>query len=668
MVYLLDPPLKPRRGANLNVLGVCRISTVHQDPKSLDDQEARLRRYVLEHSDTPVTFYFIKSQSSGEELGTAALLEAAACVESRQYDLIIGEDLGRFCRRNFAIQFCELCEDSDTRLIAINDNLDTARPEWRMSAVFSAFRHESYNKDTSERIRRSLRARFLRGEVVQTTIFGFVKPKVVTSDNDHHKPKVAINDNDLHKDPTAEPIYDEIFRRLEDGASFSEVADWMNQQNIPRGPYCRNGRWDGAMVARVVRNPIVKGVRVRNKKMARRVNKTGRRRSVDAPPEERLERFCPHLVFIEPERFDRVNALLDRRNAKFKRSAKDGIDPRKDVPKKKTRWPGQHVDCGICGRPYRYGGHGQTDHMMCSGAYEYTCWNGASMDGPLAAEKLLTAIMAEVGSLPDHDEVLTDKMTKEVERIRCQQAARNIQLQQQRQAVEHELANILDALRQAGSSNVLIAELKNLESQRDEIDGEVAALDRVPQQIMAVPPLGEIKARTLEALTSLARDSPELGRVMRQLISRIRVYPYRLCDGGTVVLRAKFTLDLVSLIPEARGFELGSQVLSRELTVDLFDPPQRAKHRERVESLRAEELTERQIAHQLEITQPAVQYAAALTRQMEERGLTDPYVPLLEPPDGTSKLTRHLHPRYQFKPLERGVVDPSIARLEPSGP
>ena len=37
-------------------------------------------------------------------------------------------------------------------------------------------------------------------------------------------------------------------------------------------------------------NPILKGVRVRNKKMSKRVNKTGRPRSVDAPAEE-LERF-----------------------------------------------------------------------------------------------------------------------------------------------------------------------------------------------------------------------------------------------------------------------------------------------------------------------------------------------------------------------------------------
>ena len=46
------------------------------------------------------------------------------------------------------------------------------------------------------------------------------------------------------------------------------------------------------MLAKVVRNPILKGVRVRNRKVSQRNSKTGDRRSVDAPPEELLQRGC----------------------------------------------------------------------------------------------------------------------------------------------------------------------------------------------------------------------------------------------------------------------------------------------------------------------------------------------------------------------------------------
>jgi site-specific DNA recombinase len=57
-------------------------------------------------------------------------------------------------------------------------------------------------------------------------------------------------------------------------------------------------------VTQLVHNPILKGRRVRNKKRSQRVNQTGRRKAVAAPPGEGLERQCPHLAFIEPARYD----------------------------------------------------------------------------------------------------------------------------------------------------------------------------------------------------------------------------------------------------------------------------------------------------------------------------------------------------------------------------
>ena len=72
------------------------------------------------------------------------------------------------------------------------------------------------------------------------------------------------------------------------------------------------------------------------------------------------------------------------------------MDTRRNVPKKRTRFPGQIIECGICGRGYVFGGHGQTDHLMCNGAREYKCWNGITVDGPLAAEKICSAVIAEI--------------------------------------------------------------------------------------------------------------------------------------------------------------------------------------------------------------------------------------------------------------------------------
>ena len=277
---------------------------------------------------------------------------------------MIAEDLGRIFRRVNALIFCEQCEDLGTRLIAINDGVDTAKENWQLLAGFASLRHELYNSDTAKRIRRSLRNRFENGGIVQTTVFGYIKPPGTKTDAE------------LRKDPNAQPIYDEMVRRLEDGAGYSEVADWLVERGVPRPPYARSPRWKGKSVSQLIHNPILKGDRERNRKISKRVNKTGQRKSVAAPPSELLVRHCEHLTFIEPACYDQLIKMLDERNSKYKRKGIDGVDTRKNVPKKRTVWPGQHIYCGICGRMYVYGGHGQKDHLICSGAKDYAAFSG----------------------------------------------------------------------------------------------------------------------------------------------------------------------------------------------------------------------------------------------------------------------------------------------------
>src|SRR5260370_37093757 len=49
----LQPPLLPRNGQLIEVLGIARISTEHQDQRSLADQEALYRRWLDDHVGLP---------------------------------------------------------------------------------------------------------------------------------------------------------------------------------------------------------------------------------------------------------------------------------------------------------------------------------------------------------------------------------------------------------------------------------------------------------------------------------------------------------------------------------------------------------------------------------------------------------------------------------------
>ena len=127
MAALLNPPLVPRNGHDLKVLGIARISTEHQDALSLADQESLYRQWLAQHAGPPFALTMIAGRGSGEWLDRQEALRATAEVETGTYDLVIAEDLGRIFRRVHALLFCELCEDIGTRLIAINDNVDTGQ-------------------------------------------------------------------------------------------------------------------------------------------------------------------------------------------------------------------------------------------------------------------------------------------------------------------------------------------------------------------------------------------------------------------------------------------------------------------------------------------------------------------------------------------------------------
>ena len=310
----------------------------------------------------------------------------------------------------------------------------------------------------------------------------------------------------------------------------------------------------------------------------------------------------------------------------------------------------EHIVCGVCGRLFYWGGHGQADRMMCSGARDYACWNAATFDGRKAAGLLAGALLSAVESLPDFDEAFRAKVETAAIARRSGRAEALGRLNRGIAQVERELSNIADAVAGGMFSPTLRDKLTETEAKKARLDGERDDLLRQPDDVPESTPLEELKARARAEVGRMAFDDPAFGRVMHRLVPKIEVFPYQLLDGGAVVLRARVTLDLVSmlgLIGEAFG-----EVVCRTLEVDLFEPPQRAAFRGRVVALRGAGRTERQVADELAVTVTAAQRAMALQRMMEGVGATDPYRPLVVPPDGHGKIRRHEHDRYDFRPLD----------------
>jgi site-specific DNA recombinase len=632
--------LKPRNGRQLRVLIICRVSSPgpgKQDIRSLEDQKKLAEDWLKNHTSVPYEIQVVAGSGSGERLDREESKQARDLVESGAFDLVLTEDLGRIFRRMESYLFCELAVDYNTRLIALNDGVDTAQENWHINAVFSSLKHESSNSDTSKRIRRTLRSRFSQGGIVQTTIYGYVKPH----------PKAT--DAELRKDPDAEPIYEVWFTLLENGASFAEVADWLNESKVPLGHGCQVSRWTGPMVGQITRNPLLKGVRVRNAKMSKRINSTGRRRSVKAPPEERLERQCPHLAFIDEERYDRVIRMLERRNAGYRRRFINGVDPRANVPKKRSKWPGQHLTCGVCGRLYVWGGHGLKDYLMCRGAKNYQCWNAISVHGPRECQKIVEAVFGEIQNFSGFDEMLIAKVDSELQKLHDQSGADRKRVEGQIQSCSRELGNLIDFIKEGNASRIVSEELSRLEGQLDELNRERDQILQRPDSLVALPTVDEVKDLARVALRDQF-DSPwKFARLMQSLIPKIELFPVRLIDGGRIELRARFQLSLARFLPSVKSLPGFENLQGKEFTSNLFEPPQREAFRMKVVKLRASGMTEKKAVQQLGINATVAQRAAALQRLMDARGISDPYIEVTAPPDDYTKLCRHKHRRYRFQ-------------------
>ena len=636
----LTSPIVPRNGHTIKVLSVRRVSSPgpgKQDIRSLEDQGDLHKRWLKDHVHGTCDIKVIAGSGSGEYLGRAEFLELVELVETGQYDLVLAEDLGRIVRRMQAHEFCELCDDHQTRLIAINDHIDTGVDGWQDHSIISAWHHERSNRDTSERIKRSHRSRFQHGGTASLPIYGYQK-----------KPD-AKSDKDWERLPEAEDVYRKWFERLDRGETYAEISDWLNELGIAPGPYCRNNKWDCRMVSRITHNPILKGERFRNKRKTRR-RSDGKYKSVKASPEDLLTRHVPHLAFFEEDYYDRVVAKSDARNIKYRRNGNGGPDPCANRPKKRTRFPGQSIYCGVCGRMFVFGGHGQTDRLMCQGAREHKCWNGITVDAPLTARKVAEALFAEIEGLVDFDSSFLAMVNEEADRLDGVRETHLRDLDKKLNQVRREIDNLMKFIRSGDSSNRVRAELRRLEEEEKQFLFEKDENERIPSNAVVVPPVEKIKQVAREAFKDLAVDSYEFGKRLRALTGKIMVYPFRSIDGGHLELRGKFKLQLANLLPDQRQRDALKQPLERELRLDLFEPPQRVEFRERVVALR-QEMTEREAAKKLGITITAACRAYALHRNMQQQGLADPYVLVKEPPLDYTKLRRHHHPRYNFEPL-----------------
>ena len=643
-MYGNSKPIIPRNGHTVVVGVVARISGCsNQKEISLEDQEAHAHAVIERMYQGPVEYRVIKTIGKGERLDRPELPEVEAMIRTGELDFLVCDDLGRMVRGAEATRLCGIAVDHGTRVLAPNDCIDTVEENWEQDVIAACRDHVTHNSHTSKRLKQKLMNRFVSfGGATAREIFGYIKPLGANSYND------------WLKDPAATPIYREWWRILRETLNGEAVADYLNQQSISTGKYCRQKKWTGRMVLRITRNSLLKGMPGRGFRRTRKINEIGRRVS-EKNPEGPQYRNCPHLIHVPPQEWDELNALLADKNACFKRKPVNGTDPLSRKAKKRTRFPGQHSRCWYCGRQYLWGANGVSENLMCSGARERRCWNSVGFSGALAANKLVEAIVNELYQLKGIDAQFRELVLQANQQDGKDLGQRWAKLKQAEEKHAREGMNLLAAIRKYGPQPMFEEELQQLEADKRNTAKERQELERLKERKLDLPESVEQLRHLFEGqFQKLARDSWEFGLLMRQLVPEFHVYLVRLCDGGHPLPRLRAKLSLASIVADAKYVPGLEEILTKEVTLDLFEPPQRERIRKESAQLRAQGLNQRQIAQRIaeNPTQTAVQRALALEEQIRKLGLDSPYVFMLEPPTEYPKLRCHLNPKYRFEPEE----------------
>jgi DNA invertase Pin-like site-specific DNA recombinase len=497
-------PKDPRGPLRVLVLG--RVSTIHQDLENIQASYNYVENYLRQIYQGPLHLKHLGERGSGMRTDRATIVEAEEEIASGAWDLVIMEELSRAYRNpRHQLIFVQDAVDARTRVISIGDNLDTADEQWETALQVAALRHGLVIPDTRRRVRRTAHHAFHRGQMVLKVRFGYRRLSLEEADSGQFGPRGLR----IARDPAATPIIREMARRVRDGATYQAVARWLNDEQVAPGTYCTTGRWSCRLVQRLLRDPILRGVRTFGTTQYQPVYRTGRsvrRKNPDGPQTETY----PELAHLSEEEHHELVRFMDQIAARYPRAT--GPDhPLSNRPRSRAIWPAQHPRCAVCDALlHRHG----PDALQCPNAYiprAKPCWNHVQVKCPTLRDKMLAVLIGHCERVPEFRRALADAAWAELE-------ARQRRHSRAARSRDDEIAELQKQATNPAKAIATKGPLESLMTQLDDVERDLKDARRrsEPAADQADVPTLNSRAdldRHLEA--ALQQFALDLGRIRR---------------------------------------------------------------------------------------------------------------------------------------------------------
>jgi DNA invertase Pin-like site-specific DNA recombinase len=618
----------PHSNGIVHAIGVVRISTDNQREESLEAQKVVCQRVARQAIGAQPEWTWVSSRGSGEHLDRPELEEIERLVGSGRHQLLVAENLDRIMRDAGVIQLLKRCVAAGVRVIT-NNGFDTQSPQWRLLGSIQAAVSEEEQEKTSTRIKRQWPQEFMNGGCLGTIPWGYLYDPPDGSAG-------SKNDMHLRKDPRLEPVFIEIVDRLFQGASYADVARWLEQRQISV-PGKTNGPWEPHMVARLVREPIRAGIRVFGRTETVKDLMTGKRipRPTKKPP---LTREVDHLRMIPPERHEALLAMLDDRNAHLRlaRNRASGRRPRS----RKRIYPSQVTTCAICGSLYSCAGSSgsiqgasplERRRLTCGGKRQKRCWVAAFLHAPKLLDALFRGLVATAEERLGDPARLRAMVGEELADLQGSWRGAVEAARAECGRLEQGQARLIEAAEKTnGPVDALASRIAAIDSEVRSAKASLLRLESNPPTTVEVPSADEVSRMLTELRSGFDPEDGLTVAKLRRVVPRMTAYPFRLIGGTSLFVFVLAEVDLSVFCRPADSAVLRAEVL-KNVWLPAFETPRPVALLNGVREGLARGLSPTAISVELGANLGTIRESIRLLDEMERLGLPSPFVPATDP-------------------------------------
>jgi site-specific DNA recombinase len=478
-----------------------RFSSENQNERSCRDQIDLCATWAEKQGIEVAASFRDDAISGASTLNRPGLEQLMRAARLARFDVVLCEDLDRLARKQADLhRIRDELNFLGIAIMTVADGNITA-----MHAGLKGLMSEMFLTDLANKTRRGLRARVAAGASGGGKSYGY--DAVPGKPGEH-----VINEREA-------AIVRRVFADYLAGQTPRDIAHALNAEGVP-GP--RGGIWNSSTLNGsntrangMLQNRLYIGELVWNRQRFIKDPATGKRVSRPNPESEWLRSDAPDLAIVDRQTFEAVAAR------KGSRAFSKG-----PVAARPKHLLSGLLKCGCCGASYTIVGR---DRIGCAAYRESgTCTNNRTLERRHVEGRVLAALQNHLAS-PELIEVYVEefhaRMRERMVTTRANRSTLERRLGELKRAVERIVDQVVDGT----ASKALVGRLTDMEREQEQVEQQLADIDREAIPIAFHPAAAQHYRRIVEDLQThvASAGSADIALIerARALIDRVVITP-----------------------------------------------------------------------------------------------------------------------------------------------